>query len=134
MKLTDCILQKIRSADTFGVYKRLQDNELIMKYFEKKYIEFEESFSDLSEDKIYKIKLFFEALAFLAERVFNFEVNCCSDISKEGFGKVIIYSEYRILAITHLRNLGNFGFKNIEDIDEYGDKMIKKMAERISQF
>ena len=127
MKFVDLLAQKIRAADTFGVYKSISDSDLIMKYFKKVIVGFEETFEDISEDKIYKIKPFFETIACWAERTLSVQVNSCADISKEGFGKVIIYSGGNILYISHLRNLQSFGFKSPEEIERYVDSIMSEI-------
>ncbi|ADR18592.1 DUF269 domain-containing protein [Calditerrivibrio nitroreducens] len=129
MKLSESILNKIKAMDTFGTYKRLSDGEILMRYFRKKSVSIEESLGDISEEGIFKIRLFYESVAYFLEKNIGIEINICADISREGFGKIVIYSGDKIINIFHLRNLHRFGFNSIDEIDSYGDEILFKLKD-----
>ncbi len=120
------LVEKLRSFDSFGTLKNLTDEEVISKYFFKTKKSFEETFKDLDDRVIFSVRLIFETVAQIIEEKLNKEVNCIVDISREGFGKVAVYSGNRILILKHLRTLQNFGFTEIEQLEDYMDKIIKE--------
>lgn len=126
MKLTDIIAEKIRGNDSFNVYKRISDEDLIMKVLTRKKRSLNDLYENISDDNVFAVKIFYESIAVMAERMLGVQVNCCFDISMEGFGKVLLYHEYYILFIKHLRNLHQFGFNSMESINRQGMEILEK--------
>ncbi|MCX8083313.1 MAG: DUF269 domain-containing protein [Calditerrivibrio sp.] len=123
------LANKIRSFDNFGTLARLSDEDLLIKYYQKKNRSLERLFEPLDDSIIFSVKVLHETIAQIIEKAVNAEMNCIFDISKEGFGKLAIYNERRIIILRYLRSLQLFGFENIMDLSKYMSDTVEEGIE-----
>lgn len=132
----EVLVSKLRSYDAHGVWKNIADEKLLAKYFvvtkeDKKKID---AFAAMSPETLGKIRLYYEAVAQTAEENTGRIVVTALDINGEGFGRALLIDEDYILLQKVHRNAQKFGFENIEDMAEEGEKLSAKAIENTKKF
>jgi len=135
MKFMETLNAKLRSHDAYGVWKKLDDATVIARHFvlskeDKKKIDV---YGKMPEDVKAKMRLFYEAVAQNVEWQTNKMAICVLDINTEGFGRALVVYEDAILVSKVHRNAHKFGFKDLEAIEEEGEKLVAKCIEKIKE-
>jgi len=134
MEFYDTLAAKLRSHDTYGVWKKLDDDTVISRHFvlsreDRKKIDV---YGKMPEDTKAKMRLFYEAAAQNVEMKSGKMAICVLDINTEGFGRALIVFEDTILVHKVHRNAHKFGFDSIEKIVEEGEKLTEICLEKLS--
>ncbi len=124
----EVIIAKLRSFDAHGTWKNIADEKLLARYFvvtkeDKKKID---AFGPMSPETVAKIRLFYEAVAQTVEENCGRIVVTALDINSEGFGRALLIDEDFILLQKVHRNAHKFGFENLEEMADEGEKLTAK--------
>lgn len=126
MTFMDTLSAKLRAHDSYGVWKKLDDETVISRHFilskeDKKKIDV---YGRMPEDTKAKMRLFYEVVAQHIEMLTGKMAICILDINTEGFGRALVIYEDRILVQKVHRNAHKFGFESLEKIAEEGEKLV----------
>lgn len=132
----EVLISKLRSYDAHGVWKNVDDDKLLTRYFvltkeDKKKIDV---FAAISPETVGKIRLYYEAVAQTAEESTGRIVVTVLDINTEGFGRALLVDEDYILLQKVHRNAHKFGFGTLEEMAEDGEKLSQKAIENTKKF
>lgn len=132
----EVLISKLRSYDAHGVWKNVDDDKLLTRYFvvtkeDKKKIDV---FSAISPETVGKIRLYYEAVAQAIEETTGVMVVTVVDINTEGFGRVLLINEDYILLQKVHRNAHKFGFADTDEMAADGEKLTAKAVENTKKF
>lgn len=132
----EVLISKLRSYDAHGVWKNVDDDKLLSRYFvvtkeDKKKIDV---FSAISPETVGKIRLYYEAVAQAVEEACGRIIVTVLDINTEGFGRALLIDEDYILLQRVHRNAHKFGFGTLEEMAEDGEKMVAKALDIVKKF
>lgn len=119
--------EKLRAHDAYGVWNKVEDEVLLTRFFiltkeQRKKIDVMKS---ISPETIGKIRMVYEAVAQMVEKELGEIVITVVDINTEGFGRVLLVSEDKVLIHRIHRNVHKYGFKNFDDLITYGEGLVK---------
>lgn len=115
--------EKLRAHDAYGTWKQVQDEVLLTRFFiltkeQKKKIDVMKA---VSPETIGKIRMVYEAVAQMIEQKTGQMVITVVDINTEGFGRVLLIADDKVLIQRTHRNTQKFGFKCLEDLMTFGE-------------
>jgi len=135
MRFMETLNSKLRSHDTYGVWKKLEDETIIARHFvlskeDKKKIDV---YGRMPDEVVAKIRLFYETVAQTVEWHTKKMAICVLDINTEGFGRALVIYEDNILMQKVHRNAHKFGFESLEKIEEEGEKLVAACLKRLDE-
>ena len=84
--------------------------------------------------RIWRLELFFNAVALSIERATGVMISPMLKMSHEGFGRMVLIGGRLIVVNKQLRDVHRFGFDNLGKLAEEGDKYVKAGVEMIEKF
>lgn len=119
--------EKLRAHDAYNTWKQVQDDVLLTRFFvltkdQKKEIDVMKA---VAPETIGKIRMVYEAAAQVIEQDTGQMVITIVDINTEGFGRVLLVSDEKVLVHRTHRNTQKFGFKCLEDLMTFGEGLVK---------
>lgn len=130
------LVKQIRAIDTYGVWDKSSDAELLSR----KYIKTKEQLkelpiiADISKESIADIRMILQALALAFEVKTGVMANVCLEMSHEGFGRGVVIAEKVVLVDKYFKDAHRFSFLTIEKLIEDGDKLLAKAVETYDKF
>jgi len=126
---------KLRSHDAYGVWKKLDDETVISRHFvlskeDKKKIDV---YGRMPDDVVAKIRVFYEAVAQTVEWQTGKMAITVLDINTEGFGRALVVYEDAILCQKVHRNAHKFGFKDLEEIEKEGERLVSSCIKKVAE-
>lgn len=126
---------KLRSHDAYGVWKKLDDETIISRHFvlskeDKKKIDV---YGKMPDEVVAKMRLYYEAVAQTVEWNTGKMAMVVLDINTEGFGRALVIYEDAILCQKVHRNAHKFGFKDLEDVEKDGSKMVETCMKKLEE-
>jgi probable nitrogen fixation protein len=89
---------------------------------------------DPDPDTIWRMELFFNAVALSIERATGVMISPMLKIHHEGFGRMVLIGGRLIVVNKQLRDVHRFGFDNLGKLASEGDKYVKSGVEMIEKF
>jgi probable nitrogen fixation protein len=134
-KFMETLNAKLRAHDAYGVWKKLDDATVISRHYvlskeDKKKIDV---YGRMPDDVIAKMRLYYEAVAQTVEWQTGKMAITILDINTEGFGRALVAYEDAILCQRVHRNAHKFGFKDLEDIESDGEKLVAACLKKLSE-
>lgn len=124
-----------RAQDTHGTWDSKPDFELLEPYIISR-----ESrralpiIGDPDPDTIWRLELFFNAVALAIERVTGVMVSPMLKMSHEGFGRMVLIGGRLIVVNKQLRDVHRFGFDSMSKLADEGEKYVKAGIAMIEMF
>jgi probable nitrogen fixation protein len=129
------LIALIRAEDTFGAWENKSDEDLLEPFImtpeKRKAIPM---MADPDPDVIWRFELFHKALGLSIEKVAGAMATPMLKISHEGFGRLVLIAGDLVVHSKHVRDLHRWGFKDLEKMQEEGDKIIAKAAAMIEKY
>jgi probable nitrogen fixation protein len=124
-----------RAQDSHGAWEGKSDLSLLEPYIlDKEARRALPIVGDPDPDTIWRLELFFNAVALSIERVTGVMVSPMMKMSHEGFGRMVLIGGRLIVVNKQLRDVHRFGFDNLGKLAEEGAKYVKAGIEMIEKF
>ena len=124
-----------RAQDSHGAWEGKSDLSLLEPYIlDKEARRALPIMGDPDPETIWRMELFFNAVALSIERATGVMISPMLKMSHEGFGRMVLIGGRLIVVNKQLRDVHRFGFDNLGKLAEEGDKYVKAGVEMIEKF
>jgi probable nitrogen fixation protein len=124
-----------RAQDTHGAWESKKDLDLLAPYIlDKEARRALPIMGDPDPDTIWRMELFYNAIALSIEKVTGVMISPMLKMSHEGFGRMVLIGGRLIVVNKQLRDIHRFGFDNFDKLADEGDKFVKAGVEMIEKF
>ena len=124
-----------RAQDSHGAWEGKRDLDLLEPYIlDKEKRRALPIMGDPDPDTIWRLELFFNAVALSIERATGVMVSPMLKMSHEGFGRIVLIGGRLIVVNKQLRDVHRFGFETFAKLAAEGEKYIKQGVEMIEKF
>ena len=124
-----------RAQDSHGAWESRSDLSLLEPYIlDKEARRALPIIGDPDPETIWRMELFFNAVALSIERITGVMISPMLKMSHEGFGRMVLIGGRLIVVNKQLRDVHRFGFDNLGKLAEEGDKYVKAGVEMIEKF
>jgi probable nitrogen fixation protein len=124
-----------RAQDSHGHWDGKSDAALLAEYIvDKEQRKAMPIIADPDPDTLWRLELFFNAVALSIERVAKVMISPMMKMSHEGFGRIVLIGGRLIVVNKQLRDVHRFGFETFAKLAAEGDKYVKQGVEMIEKF
>lgn len=124
-----------RAQDTHGAWDGKSNLDLLEPYIvDKEKRRALPIVGDPDPETIWRLELFFNAIALSIERATGVMVSPMLKMHHEGFGRMVLIGGRLIVVNRQLRDVHRFGFDNLGKLAEEGGKYVKAGVEMIETF
>jgi probable nitrogen fixation protein len=124
-----------RAQDSHGAWEGKPDLELIAPYIvDKEARRALPIIGDPDPDTIWRLELFFNAVALSIERATGVMISPMLKMSHEGFGRMVLIGGRLIVVNKQLRDVHRFGFDSLAKLAAEGEKFVNAGVEMITKF
>jgi probable nitrogen fixation protein len=124
-----------RAQDTHGTWETKSDLDLLSPYIlDKEARRALPIIGDPDPETIWRMELFFNAVALSVERATGVMISPMLKMSHEGFGRMVLIGGRLIVVNKQLRDVHRFGFDSFEKLAVEGDKYVQSGVEMIEKF
>lgn len=124
-----------RAQDTHGAWEGKSDLDLLAPYIlDKEARRALPIVGDPDPDTIWRLELFFNAVALAIERATGVMISPMLKMSHEGFGRMVLIGGRLIVVNKQLRDVHRFGFDSFEKLAAEGDKHVQAGVAMIEKF
>jgi len=124
-----------RAQDTHGSWDSKGDLDLLEPYIlDKEKRRALAIVGDPDPDTIWRLELFFNAVALFIERATGVMVSPMLKMHHEGFGRMVLIGGRLIVVNKQLRDVHRFGFDNLGKLAEEGEKYVNAGVEMVKKF
>jgi probable nitrogen fixation protein len=129
------LIKRWRAQDTHGAWEGKSDLSLLEPYIlDKEARRALPIVGDPDPDTIWRMELFFNAVALSIERATGVMISPMLKMHHEGFGRMVLIGGRLIVVNKQLRDVHRFGFDNLGKLAAEGDKYVKSGVEMIEKF
>ncbi|MVT70770.1 NifX-associated nitrogen fixation protein [Bradyrhizobium pachyrhizi] len=124
-----------RAQDANGAWTNKSDLDLLEPYvLDKEKRRALPIVGDPRPDTLWRLELFFDAVALSIERVTGVMVQPIMKLHHEGFGRVVLIAGRLIAVNKQLRDVHRFGFVNLVKLAQEGDKYVNDGIDMVRRF
>jgi probable nitrogen fixation protein len=124
-----------RAQDTHGTWETKSDLGLLAPYvLDKEARRALPIIGDPDPETIWRMELFFNAVALSIERATGVMISPMLKMSHEGFGRIVLIGGRLIVVNKQLRDAHRFGFDSFEKLAAEGDKYVQSGVSMIEKF
>lgn len=124
-----------RAQDTNGAWEGRSDLDLLEPYIlDKEKRRALPIVGDPDPDTLWRLELFFDAVAISIERATGVMVQPMLKLHHEGFGRMVLIAGRLIAVNKQLRDVHRFGFDNLAKLAQEGDKYVRDGIDLIRKF
>jgi probable nitrogen fixation protein len=124
-----------RAQDSHGTWDNKADLDLLEPYIvDKEKRRALPIIGDPDPETIWRLELFFNAVALSIERETRVMISPMLKMSHEGFGRMVLIGGRLIVVNKQLRDVHRFGFDSLEKLAAEGEKYVKSGVEMIEKF
>ena len=124
-----------RAQDTHGHWEGKADLDLLEPYIvDKEKRRALPIIGDPDPETLWRLELFFNAVALAIERATGVMVSPMLKMSHEGFGRMVLIGGRLVVVNKQLRDVHRFGFDNFGKLSEEGEKYVNAGIEMINKF
>ncbi|WP_445219962.1 NifX-associated nitrogen fixation protein [Bradyrhizobium sp. Pa8] len=124
-----------RAEDGHGAWEGKKDLELLEPYIlDKEKRRALPIVGDPDPDTIWRLELFFNAVAVSIERATGVMISPMLKMHHEGFGRIVLIGGRLIVINKQLRDVHRFGFDNLSKLVKEGDVYVDSGIEMIRRF
>ena len=129
------LVQQIRAQDTHGSWERKSDMDLLAPFIvDREARRALPIIGDPDPETIWRLELFFNAVALSIERATGVMISPMLKMSHEGFGRMVLIGGRLIVVNKQLRDVHRFGFDNLAKLAQEGEKHVNAGVEMIGKF
>lgn len=132
----DTLIGQVRALDQFGTWANKSDEDILTE----KYVKTKEQLkqipiiADIDEMQTQDIRLIYQAVALAFEKITGIMCSVVMEMSHEGFGKVVVYTDKIVLCTKSFKDAHRFSFRSFEKLEEEGEKNLKKAIETFNKY
>lgn len=124
-----------RAQDSHGTWENKADLDLIAPYI----LDAEARralpiVGDPDPDTVWRLELFFNAVALSIERETRVMVSPMFSMHHEGFGRMVLIGGRLVVVNKQLRDIHRFGFPSLEKLAAQGDRYVQEGVSMIEKF
>ncbi|WP_050420671.1 NifX-associated nitrogen fixation protein [Bradyrhizobium tropiciagri] len=124
-----------RAQDANGAWTKKSDLDLLEPYIlDKEKRRALPIVGDPDPDTLWRLELFFDAVALSIERVTGVMIQPIMKLHHEGFGRVVLIAGRLIAVNKQLRDVHRFGFVNLVKLAQEGDKYVNDGIDMVRRF
>ncbi|MCP1854700.1 MULTISPECIES: NifX-associated nitrogen fixation protein [unclassified Bradyrhizobium] len=124
-----------RAQDANGAWTKKSDLDLLEPYIlDKEKRRALPIVGDPDPDTLWRLELFFDAVALSIERVTGVMIQPIMKLHHEGFGRVVLIAGRLIAVNKQLRDVHRFGFVSLVKLAQEGDKYVNDGIEMVRRF
>jgi probable nitrogen fixation protein len=124
-----------RAQDSHGTWDNKPDLALLEPYIvDKEQRRALPIIGDPDPETIWRLELFFNAVALSIERETRVMISPMLKMSHEGFGRMVLIGGRLIVVNKQLRDVHRFGFDSLEKLAAEGEKYVAAGVEMITKF
>ncbi|MEK9282150.1 MULTISPECIES: NifX-associated nitrogen fixation protein [unclassified Bradyrhizobium] len=124
-----------RAQDANGAWDGKGDFDLLEPYIlDKKKRRALPIIGDPDPDTLWRLELFFDAVALSIERETGVMIQPILKMHHEGFGRIVLIAGRLIAVNKQLRDVHRFGFDNFVNLAQEGDKYVSDGIDLIRKF
>ncbi|SCB31145.1 probable nitrogen fixation protein [Bradyrhizobium shewense] len=124
-----------RAQDANGAWDGKSDLDLLEPYIlDEKKRRAMPIIGDPDPDTLWRLELFFHAIALSIERETGVMIQPILKLHHEGFGRVVLIAGRLIAVNKQLRDVHRFGFDNFVNLAQEGDKYVSDGIDLIRKF
>ncbi|MGY3582782.1 putative nitrogen fixation protein [Bradyrhizobium sp. USDA 4341] len=124
-----------RAQDANGAWTSKSDLDLLEPYvLDKEKRRALPIVGDPDPDTLWRLELFFDAVALSIERGTGVMVQPIMKLHHEGFGRVVLIAGRLIAVNKQLRDVHRFGFVNLVKLAQEGDKYVNDGIDMVRRF
>jgi probable nitrogen fixation protein len=124
-----------RAQDTHGAWEGKKDLDLLEPYIlDKEKRRALPIVGDPDPDTIWRMELFFNAVALAIEKVTGVMISPMLKMHHEGFGRMVLIGGRLIVVNKQLRDVHRYGFDNLGKLAAEGDKFVNGGIDMIRKF
>ncbi|GAB4358609.1 MAG: NifX-associated nitrogen fixation protein [Oricola sp.] len=129
------LVQVWRAQDMHGTWEGKADLDLIAPYVvDKEARRALPIVGDPDPDTIWRLELFFNAVALAIERKTGVMVSPMLNMHHEGFGRMVLIGGRLVVVNKQLRDVHRFGFDGFAKLAEQGEKYVREGVDMIEKF
>ncbi len=129
------LVKMLRAQDTHGTWEGKSDEKLLKPFIltaeERREIPI---IGDPDPEVLWRIELFYNAIAVAIERETGQMVSPMMKMSHEGFGRQVLIAGRLIVGNKQLRDVHRFGFPSLAKLAEAGGKFVSEATEMIRKY
>lgn len=132
----DTLVGQVRALDQFGTWINKSDSQLL----EEKYVKSKDDLknipiiADIDEMQIQDIRLIYQAVALAFEKLTGVMCSVVMEMSHEGFGRVVVFSNKIVLCEKYFKDAHRFSFRTYEALELEGEKYLTKAQETFVKY
>lgn len=125
------LVAQLRAQDTYGVWSKIADDDLLVKNYVKTKEELKEIpiIDDIKPEQIKAIRLIYQALAIAFEQQTNVMCSVVMEMSHEGFGRAVVIADKIVIIDKSFKDAHRFSFRTLEKLKDQGGKQLKRALE-----
>lgn len=124
-----------RAQDSHGTWDGKPDLELLSPYIlDKEARRALPIIGDPDPETIWRLELFFNAVALSIERATGVMITPMLKMSHEGFGRMVLIGGRLIVVNKQLRDVHRYGFDSLAKLAAEGEKYVQAGVEMITKF
>ena len=124
-----------RAQDSHGAWEGKSDLSLLEPYIlDKDARRALPIIGDPDPETIWRMELFFNAVALSIERATGVMISPMLKMSHEGFGRMVLIGGRLIVVNKQLRDVHRFGFDSLKVLADEGEKNVDKSLANIEEF
>ncbi|PAY03328.1 MULTISPECIES: NifX-associated nitrogen fixation protein [Bradyrhizobium] len=129
------LIRMWRAQDANGAWTNKSDLDLLEPYvLNKEKRRALPIVGDPDPDTLWRLELFFDAVALSIERATGVMVQPIMKLHHEGFGRVVLVAGRLIAVNKQLRDVHRFGFVNLVKLAQEGDKYVNDGIDMVRRF
>lgn len=129
------LIKQWRAQDTHGTWDNKKDLDLLKPYIVDKEARKQiPLIGDPDPEILWRLELFFNAVALSIERATGVMVQPMIKMSHEGFGRQVLIAGRLIVVNKQLRDVHRFGFETLEKLAQEGTKYVVAGIEMVEKF
>lgn len=129
------LVKQWRAQDSYGTWDGKSDEDLLEPYIlTKEKRQAMPIVGDPDPETIWRMELFYSAVALSIERATGVMVTPMMKMSHEGFGRMVLIAGRLIAVNKQLRDVHRFGFTTMEKLAEEGEKFVAAGVDMINKY
>ncbi len=130
------LIGQVRALDQFGTWVNKSDEDLLIE----KYVRTKEDLknipiiADIDEMQIKDIRLVYQAVALAFEKLTGVMCSVVMEMSHEGFGRVVVFTDNIVLCTKSFKDAHRFSFRTYDDLLNEGEKYLVKAEETYNKY
>jgi probable nitrogen fixation protein len=129
------LVKVLRAQDTHGTWEGKTDRKLLDPYIltadQRRELPI---IGDPDPEILWRMELFYNAIAVAIERATGNMVTPMSKMSHEGFGRMILLAGRLVVVNKQLRDVHRFGFTSLEKLHEAGNKFLEEGVKMVRDY